>query len=115
MNMIHFHEMQVPAEEVTKPFGNKVSHHWGRDWTRIEFSIPETFSVPKVIEEWIENNLDGGRYGYFCTIDRSPNTNGRSRGPLAYKMVIGFEFENDALMFKLLDGHLSFENREDIF
>ena len=110
--MIKFHELEVDAKDLIKPKGRRVHHCWGRNWTRIEMLIPDTWDSPTKIADWIDSNLSNGRYGFFYMKDKCRNNNDND---LAFHwndaqvLVIGFENEDDALMFKLLDGHLAHE------
>lgn len=110
MNMIKFHDLTVKASDLINPGGRRVTHQWGKSWTRIEVSVSDMWESPGKIANWIEHNLSGGRYGLFYTEDRDrPAERSWDRN---YKLIIGFEVEDDALMFKLLDGHVAHHEDE---
>lgn len=117
MNMVHFKDTDISAEELVSPTGRMVSHCWGHTWTRIEIPVnSNTFNSIQHVIDWIEENLDGGRFGLFLK-DASPLEPSHH---LYWEMkeqllVIGFEEENDAIMFKLLDGHLVLEEHDEFF
>ena len=112
MNMIKFHDLTVNASDLISPSGRRVAHQWGRSWTRIEVAIPDMWESPGKISAWIEQNLSGGRFGLFYTEDKDRPTNPSHTWDRNYKLIIGFEVEDDALMFKLLDGHVAHHEDE---
>jgi hypothetical protein len=76
---------------------------WPVHWTRFEIQVAGHSDPVKEIEHWIEENLSEGRYGIYAQkIGFSSSTT----------IVLGFESNNDALMFKLLDGHLAHKQEE---
>lgn len=111
--IVKFHNIDVNSEELINHGNREVKHCWGDSWTRIEIPIPEIWSAPKNIATWIENNLSEGKFGMFWVEDFNNNENSsntHSWDGKNYKLIIGFEYENDALLFKLLDGHVAYED-----
>ena len=70
-------------------------------WTRVQFPIPDGWEGSKKIQEWLEENCPGrwSTYSY-------QNPKSKSGENI---MVIRFENKNDALMFKLKDGHKAWQ------
>ena len=80
-----------------------MANAWPDHWTRIEVPVPqEYYHGSEIVDKWIEKNL----YGRWGMIERT-----QRRGENL--LIICFEFENDALMFKLLGGHEAWEEDED--
>ena len=72
-------------------------------WTRVQFTMPDDYDAPKHVETWLRENCPGEWQAY-----RHPNLRGKTND---YVMVVRFENKNDALMFKLRDGHKAWEGR----
>lgn len=112
MHMVKFFDLEVDPTNLVKPHGRRAKHAWGKHWTRIQVEIPEQHTAPGKIAAWIEENLSGGLYGLFYKEDK--NNPSESQWEKNYILIIGFEDENDAIMFKLLDGHKAYEDDEPL-
>jgi hypothetical protein len=99
--MIQFTDLEVNEHNLTK---RCVATAWPIHWTRIEIQVSHYLDNPvKELAAWIEENLSEGKYGIYAQ-------------KLAFSscmiIVLGFESNDDALMFKLLDGHTSYKKVE---
>lgn len=73
------------------------------EWKRVIIDVPDTYSAPSKVNEWLAENCINGYASYEFS------------DPVTYDgvMVIRFEDVNDALMFKLRDGHKAWEQSDD--
>lgn len=107
--MIKFYDVEIDPKELINRTGRMVTHYWGPEWTRIEISIDsDIWEAPSKISAWIEENLSEGRYGMFYTEDFDVPV--ENEWEKKYKLIIGFEYQNDALMFKLIGGYEDYKN-----
>jgi hypothetical protein len=70
------------------------------DWTRHQFEIEGYCEFERPLNTWLTNNLHGR-----WTLNSSTTLNG-------ILVVIGFEMVNDAVMFRLMDGHTAWRENE---
>lgn len=109
MKNVEFHNLVIPVADLHYPRGKQVAHAWHSSWTRIEIDLPEVWSAPEKVVRFINDNIDGGRWGWFTL------QGGEHELALTVTMVICFEIEEDAVMFKLLGGYAAWENDEEAF
>lgn len=84
--------------------------HKGRDrkgvapvnWTRVSFKVPDAFTAPANVDQWLTENCPGLWMSYHYADPRS-KTHERL-------MVVRFEEKNDALFFKLRGGHQAWQS-----
>ncbi|NJO62900.1 MAG: hypothetical protein HC836_33165 [Richelia sp. RM2_1_2] len=112
MTMINFNGVEISAEELVNLEYKRVKHCWPRTWTRIEIPIEDQWSAADDISNWIDHNIQGGKYGIIICEDQTYKS--RKEFDKKHIAVLGFEFENDALMFKLLDGHIAYTDTDSI-
>lgn len=106
---VDFNGLKIRPLELVKPRWRRVESWWPKSWTRIEFQVANVWTSADQIEAWIETNLpDGGNYGIIIIND--PDQKEASGWDNKYNAAVGFALENDALMFKLLDGHIEYCN-----
>ncbi len=109
--IIKFHDLEVPIDSLIFPKGRRVSHCWGKNWTRVDVSISDfDTSYEGLFAAWIEENLSGARYNIFTSKMQSHKTFRHDSDFIHFsegRVTIGFENHDDAIMFKLLDGHLA--------
>jgi hypothetical protein len=73
------------------------------DWARVAFSIPTNRNAIESVLTWLTQNCTGQ-----FTIHKFHNLKTYTE----YKCVIRFELPNDALIFKLSDGHRAWEHTD---
>lgn len=105
--LVKFTELEFDSKEVLHP-SKRVPKPWPISWTRIEIEIPDFWEAPGKIEKWVEKNVAEGEWDWFI---RQESTAGSSWSD-SHIMVLGFEKENDALMFKLSGGSEAWETQE---
>lgn len=76
-----------------------------RTWSRVQFQMPYDFDAVSKIRDWLETNLTG-RYMLYHFTKNAPDERPET-------VVIRFESRNDALMFKLKDGHNAWQKHGD--
>lgn len=81
----------------------KVDGPTPRSWTRVTVILPDAYHSAKQIEDWIVANLTG-RWSSYTFQRRALDKKNHDSA-----MVIRFEDNNDALMFKLMGGHQAHE------
>lgn len=72
-------------------------------WTRTVFNVPTSRDAVHQVYEWLAYNCQG-QYSAYKFHDTTSYTE--------YKMVVRFENKNDAILFKLQDGHRAWEHRK---
>jgi hypothetical protein len=73
-------------------------------WVKVIISLPDNFQAPKKIEEWIETNLFCRWHSYtYNNRDIEKSKHGST-------MIIHFEDNTSAMMFKLQGGHLAHQD-----
>ena len=70
-------------------------------WIRTQFNIPDQYDAPKAVHDWLTFNCHGEWSSYYYTAPKFKSGEGI--------MVVRFKDRNDALMFKLRDGHKAWE------
>ena len=68
-------------------------------WTRHQFVMEANMNPERVTAEWLNENCHG-RYTLNSTEIRA-----------GYVVVIGFEQDNDAVMFRLMDGEIAVKEK----
>ncbi len=71
-------------------------------WKRVHFSVPTARDAIQHVYDWLKTNCKG-QYSAYKFHDSNNYTE--------YKMVVRFEDKNDAIIFKLQDGHRAWENK----
>ena len=76
------------------------------EWSRVHFTVPTSRDAVTAVYDWLEQNCSGmwSSYKYY----ESNGTGGHSFSS-EYRMIVSFESVDDALLFKLRDGHLAWE------
>lgn len=74
-----------------------------KSWSRTSFPLPDAYNAPKHVEAWLEENCKGN----WSTFNYG-NPKAKDYSQI---MVVRFEDLNDALFFKLRDGHRSWEGK----
>lgn len=72
------------------------------DWARLHFKVPTARDAIQDVYDWLSKNCKGSyvAYKFYDTKDYSQ-----------YKMVVRFASKNDAILFKLQDGHRAWEHK----
>lgn len=73
------------------------------EWTRLHFEIPTSREAVAGVYDWLKNNCKGQYTIYKFNNVKTYNE---------YKVVIRFEHAQDAIIFKLSDGHRNWEQKE---
>jgi hypothetical protein len=71
-------------------------------WTRVQFIVPDSWDAVKKVQEWLKENCPGEWSSYNFQHPKSKKSG-------EYTMVVRFEDNNDALMFKLRGGHQAWQ------
>ena len=96
MSIVKFKDLEFDSKDILRP-ARQVFHSWPNHWTRTEIEIKDKYYLDTLpLIDWIEENLSG-RWGM---LQRSTPNKSKE-----FIVMLCFEFENDALMFKLLGGH----------
>ncbi len=74
------------------------------DWARLTFTVPTAKDSIQHVYDWLNTNCNG-QYTAYRFHDRDSYSE--------YQMVVRFEDKNDAIMFKLQDGHRAWEYAEN--
>lgn len=74
-----------------------------KEWSRTNFRIPDGYTAPRHVEEWLEANCAGEWTTFHYSDPKSKD--------YSQVMVVRFAERNDALFFKLRDGHRSWEGK----
>jgi len=109
--MIKFYGKSVDPQELLRT-SNMITHPWPENWTRIEIELPDNWTASDKVVAFIKENIEG-KWGSFVydplnEEDRwSASTLRELHGQ--NRMVICFESEEDATLFKLMGGHEAWE------
>jgi len=113
--MVQFYERTINNDDLLQK-GGRTNKPWPVNWTRMEIEIPDTYDAPDQIIKFINNDMECSRWGYFTYTDDDKKNSFVSDNSFLYDiagkniMVIGFEEEEDATMFKLMGGHEAWED-----
>lgn len=84
---------------------------WPKHWTRFEVTIDDDFGdLDYLIEKWIEQNIESDGLWDMMIVDMDINDDIFSDN---YIYAFCFEYEEDALLFKLLDGNILWKELRD--
>jgi len=72
-------------------------------WARLTFIVPTAGNAIQDVHDWLAKNCNGA-YSMFKFHDQ--------RSYSDYQVVVRFEDKNDAILFKLQDGHRAWEHRD---
>lgn len=106
--IIKFTDLEVSIEDLNQDT-NRVRGIVPYGWHRVSFEVSEYYGAVSIVEEWLTKNCQNKWYSYSFSNLKSKKEN--------LVMVVYFEVLNDALFFKLQDGHNSWKNKnvDDIF
>jgi hypothetical protein len=99
---IEFEGLTVQASDMLRTSRRPVGPI-DRSWSRTSFEIPDAYSAPRHVEEWLETNCTGVWTTFHFTNPKSKD--------YSQIMVVRFADLNDALFFKLRDGHRAWEGK----
>ena len=102
--IIKFTDLELPIESLTYD-SNRVRGIVPNGWHRVSFNVGSSYSGIAIVEEWLNKNCSNRWFSYNYNDLKSKND---------LKMVVYFEYLNDALFFKLQDGHNTWKNQNNI-
>lgn len=101
---IDFTDLTISCNDLLRK-SRRVSGPVDNTWIRVKIKIPNQYAIKK-IEDWIEENLIYSWFSYHFQ-DRIYD-----KKSTELTMILRFESNNDALMFKLKDGYNAWQNYE---
>lgn len=96
--VLSFTDFEIPTDRLVQ---SQFSGPINPKWTRVQFKISDAYEACQRVEEWLKNNCPGRWSAYAYSDPKSRNYESI--------MVVRFEDKNDAIMFKLRDGHQSWQ------
>ncbi|MNK39728.1 hypothetical protein D3C87_583480 [compost metagenome] len=99
---VKFTGLTLSASDLKEASNAGVKEVVGSDWKRVHFSVPTARDAIQHVFDWLKANCQG-QYTAYKYHDSSSYTE--------YKMVVRFEDKNDAIIFKLQDGHKAWEHK----
>ena len=100
---VNFTNWTLAGNEMSLIANAGIPNHKITDWTRLVVSVPVDRDSMQHVQKWLFENCSG-QFVFYKYQDGAVYTE--------YKMVIRFENKNDALLFKLKDGHRAWEQAQ---
>ena len=94
MDKVSFSGLEIPANSILPgPYRNGPMN---RNWIRVKFTMNSANPDFAKVEDWLRKNCKHG-WAAYNHVDPSDSS--------SYFGIVRFENNDDALMFKLSDGH----------
>lgn len=100
--IVEFDGASINVQNVLRPSYRNVGPV-SNSWSRTAFEVPDGYTAPRIVDEWLRDNCKGR---WTSVHFHNPRNKGHG-----HTMVVRFEDRNDALLFKLRDGHKSWETK----
>lgn len=95
---ISFTDLDIPLATL---FRGSQQGPMNLSWVRTQFAIPNTHEASRKVELWLLENCPGR---WASCLYQNPKSRDEE-----HIMIVRFQDKNDALMFKLRDGHKAWE------
>jgi murein tripeptide amidase MpaA len=101
-NIVEFEGASVNVQSVLRPAYRSVGPV-SSSWVRASFEVPDGYTAPRHVDEWLRENCKANWTSVHFHNPRNKDHR--------HTMVVRFEDRNDALLFKLRDGHKAWEGK----
>lgn len=99
---VKFTGLTLSATDLKEASNAGITDVIDNNWKRVHFTVPTARDAIQHVYDWLKANCKG-QYSAYKFHDSHSYTE--------YKMVVRFEDKNDAIIFKLQDGHKAWENK----